>query len=47
MAKKSIVTFKVGRDADSGKFIPVKTAQRRKSSAIVETIKRPKGRRKK
>lgn len=32
-------TFKVGRDAKTGQFIPVKEAQRRKSTAIVETIK--------
>lgn len=36
MAKK---TFKVGRDAKNGQFIKVKTAQRRKNTAIVETIK--------
>lgn len=30
---------KRGRDAESGKFIPVKEAQRRKSTAIVETVK--------
>jgi hypothetical protein len=32
-------TFKVGRDAKTGQFIPVKEAQRRKNTAIVETIK--------
>lgn len=32
-------TFKVGRDAKTGQFIPVKEAQRRTSTAIVETIK--------
>jgi hypothetical protein len=32
-------SFKVGRDAKTGKFIPVKVAQHRKSTAIVETIK--------
>jgi hypothetical protein len=37
MSKKK--TFKVGRDAKSGKFISVKEAQRRKKTAIVETIK--------
>ena len=36
MAKK---TFKVGRDAKSGKFISVKEAERRKSTSVVETIK--------
>ena len=48
MAKKtskSTVTFKVGRDAGTGKFIPVKKAQKRKKTAIVATITRPKGRR--
>ena len=33
-------TIKVGRDAKTGKFIPVKAARRRKATAIVETIKR-------
>jgi len=32
-------TRKIGRDARTGKFIPVKEAQRRKSTAVVETIK--------
>lgn len=32
--------YKIGRDAETGRFIPVKVAQRRKSTAIVETIKR-------
>lgn len=41
MAKKT-TTFKVGRDAGSGKFIPVKEAERKKNTAIVETIKRKK-----
>ena len=40
MAKKS-TTFKVGRDARTGKFIPVKQAERRKSTTVVvETIKK-------
>ena len=30
---------KIGRDAGSGKFIPVKEAERRKNTAVVETIK--------
>jgi hypothetical protein len=30
---------KIGRDADNGRFIPVKEAQRRKKTAVVETIK--------
>lgn len=32
-------TSKRGRDARNGQFIPVKEAERRKSTAIVETIK--------
>jgi hypothetical protein len=39
MAKK---TVKIGRDAGSGKFIPVREAQRRKKTAVVETVKRGK-----
>ena len=30
---------KVGRDASTGRFIPVKEAERRKKTATVETIK--------
>ena len=37
-----VTTFKVGRDAKTGRFIPCKEAERRKSTAMVETIKRPK-----
>ncbi len=33
-------TTKIGRDAKSGKFIPVKQAQRRPATTTVETIKR-------
>jgi len=36
---------KIGRDARTGRFISVKEAQKRKSTAVVETIK--KGRRNK
>ncbi len=39
MAKKIV---KIGRDAGNGRFIPVRQAQRRKKTAIVETIKRGK-----
>ena len=35
-------TRKIGRDARTGKFIPVKEAERRKSTTVVETIKNPK-----
>ncbi len=40
MARKKSTTTKVGRDARTGRFIPVKEAKRRKSTAVVETIKR-------
>lgn len=33
---------KIGRDAGTGKFIPVKEAQRRKTTAVVETIRKGK-----
>ena len=36
MAAKS---RKVGRDAKTGRFIPVKEAKRRPSTTVVETIK--------
>jgi hypothetical protein len=32
---------KIGRDAGTGKFIPVKTARIRKGSAVVETLRSP------
>ena len=40
MSKSKYVKIKVGRDAITGRFISVKEAQRRKKTAIVETIKR-------
>ena len=39
MPKKSKTTLR-GRDAGTGKFIPVKEARRRKKTAVVEQIKR-------
>ncbi len=39
MANKS---FKIGRDARTGKFKSVKEAERKKSTSVVETIKRKK-----
>jgi hypothetical protein len=36
-----MATRKIGRDAGSGKFMPVKKAQEHKKTAIVETIKIP------
>lgn len=32
-------SFKVGRDAKTGQFLPVKVAERRKATAVVVTIK--------
>jgi hypothetical protein len=32
-------TRKIGRDAEKGLFIPVSVAQRRKKTAVVETIR--------
>lgn len=42
MTKKKSGTYEVGRDAGSGKFIPVKEAKRRKKTAVVERMKRKK-----
>jgi hypothetical protein len=39
MVKKKSEGRKIGRDAGTGKFIPVKEAQRRKKTAVVETVK--------
>lgn len=36
-----MATIKIGRDARNGQFIPVKVAEGRKSTAVVETIKTP------
>lgn len=40
MARKRAVTTRVGRDAKTGRFIPLKEAKRRKSTTVVEIIKR-------
>jgi hypothetical protein len=37
-----MATRKIGRDAETGEFIPVKEAQRRPRTTTVETIKTPK-----
>ncbi len=34
-------THKAGRDARTGKFIPVREAERRKDTAIVERVPNP------
>ena len=39
--RSQVTTFKVGRDARTGRFISRKEAERRKSTAIVETITIP------
>lgn len=44
MATKKTTTRKIGRDARTGRYIPVKEALRRPSTTIVET--RPTKRRK-
>ena len=37
-----VTTIKIGRDARTGRFISCKEAERRKATAVVETIKIPK-----
>lgn len=37
----SMSTKKIGRDAETGKFKPVKDAQKDKKGSVVETIKVP------
>lgn len=39
---KSSNTFKVGRNAKDGRFIPVKEANKRPTTTVVETIKKKK-----
>lgn len=41
MTKKSTTT-KIGRDSGTGKFIPVKEAEKRPNTTQVETIKKTK-----
>lgn len=33
---------KIGRDAETGKFVPVEVAKRRPKTTVVETIPKPK-----
>ena len=40
-------TRRIGRDAKTGRIIPVKEAQRRKATAVVETVKTPRAKKKK
>jgi hypothetical protein len=37
-ARQDSKTFQVGRDVKTGRFMPVKDAQRRKKTAVVETF---------
>ena len=39
--KHDVTTIKVGRDAKTGRFISCQEAERRKHTAVVETITRP------
>lgn len=41
MASKAPPPQKIGRDAGSGQFIPVRGAQRRPGTSVVETLPRP------
>ena len=43
MATKKSGERKIGRDATTGKFIPIKEAEHRPTKTVVETIKRGKG----
>jgi len=47
MPRKKSKTRKIGRDARTGEFIPVKEARRRPNTTVVETIKRGKAKKKK
>ncbi len=40
-ANHDVTTIKVGRDAATGRFISCQEAERRKDTAVVETITRP------
>ena len=42
MATKKSTVIQRGRDAGTGQFIPVAEAQRKKQTAVVETIRIPK-----
>ena len=43
--KRGVISIKIGRDAKTGRFISCKDAERRKATAVVETIKRSNKRR--
>jgi hypothetical protein len=46
MSKRGYKSIQRGRDAETGRFIPVEEAQRRRKTAIVETFSFPKKRKK-
>ena len=41
-AVEKVIYTRLGRDAKIGRFITCKEAERRKATAVVETIKKPK-----
>lgn len=41
MAKKQSETVRRGRDARTGEFIPIKEAERKPSTTVVERIPKP------
>jgi hypothetical protein len=43
MAGKKSGERQIGRDAKTGQFIPIKEAQRRPKTTVVETIRRGRG----
>ena len=43
MAQKKGTPGKIGRDAKTGRFIPVEEAKKKPSTTVVETINRKKG----
>ena len=41
MSGKKTPPTQIGRDAKTGHFIPVREAERRPSTTVIETIRRP------
>lgn len=39
MVNKKVSSHKVGRDAGTGQFIPLKEAERRPKTTVIETIR--------
>lgn len=42
MPEGGAMTHKIGRDAKTGQYIPVKEANKRPNTTVVETVKTPK-----